>query len=832
MANMHDCLQIAMDAGDLDRDHGIEAQRQLAKLTERYETTMPREQAEVLAARDLREATKRGRRSREHAVLNQLQTMRRIDGLIDEAPFVDLVLRNLVEFSEGSGFRGESIKSLSDGLIRSINGALSQTLAATGRNALGNSRSKALMTDVLRELHDEATGNPVAAKLAAEIRSQQDRMRNLFNAHGGDIGEIEGYGVRHSHDAARLRRAAGGKNQGIEVHREAWITKTEGRLDWYRMVDKRTGKPFARETGGAPTDRLRAHEFLTEVFDGITTGGWNKREPAFQTGGKALYNQRADSRQLHFASADDWMAYNKEFGQGDPFTSMLSGLHGLARDVAQMRVLGPNPRAGLEYAIQKATQRAAGDARDPKLTGRVERAGRRSKQMLAHFDGSANVPHNEFWGSFFGGVRQTIVAAKLGSALLSSSTDLVTVRAAAAHVGMNPNAVTIRALKLMGSGAARADLRRMGYVADTLASVGAMHSRFTGETFAPELTQRLSEFTMRASGLSFWTDMNRLAFQSEFAGFLASQAGNALQDVTPPLRKLMESRGITAADWDKLRNPKHLFVTDGGETFLSPSAWREATDLDRAEAEGLSLRLQMMIEEQMEFAVPTANLEMQSMFVGENAPGSFVGEMMRSGMMFKSFAMSLTVNQIRRFMAIETGWGRAKYAAKVMVGLTIMGGVSLQLKEMAKGRDPRPMTDKTFWAGAVFQGGGLGIFGDFFASETNRFGGGLPATLTGPVVGLGADVLSIGAGAYQSRHRRSRPDHRARSDHFRPLQHARRLQPLVSAARLRSVGRGPDAGIPGPRGAGQLAAAGAGPRAQLRNQDLVGTGRARAVTRA
>lgn len=749
MANMHDCLQVAMDAGDLDRSHGVEAQTQYAKLLDRYRTIMPEAEAEVLAAQDLRTMIKKGKASRNHAVLHQLQTMRRLDDLIGNAPHPDRALKNLVEYSENSGFRGESIKSLSDGYIRSINGALAQTLAATGRNPVGMSRNKALMTNVLQELKGETTGNPVAAKLAAEVRGQQDRMRNLFNAHGGDMGEIEGYGVKHTHDAAKLRQAAG-SGASLTDSRAAWIEAVEGGLDWHRMTDKRTGKPFAAHPGDGPDDALRAHEFLSEVFDNITTGGWHKREPAFQRGGKALFNQRAEARQLHFRSADDWMSYNEKFGQGDPFTSMLGGVHGLARDVAQMRVLGPNPRAGLEYATQVATKRAMALERDPKMAGRVDRAGRRAAQMLSHFDGSANVAHHEFWGAFFGGARQTIVAAKLGSAILSSATDLVTLRAAAAHVGMNPNAVNVRAMKLMGSGAARADLRRMGYVADTLASVGSMHSRFTGETFAPELTQRLSEFTMRASGLSFWTDMIRLAFQTEFAGFLASMADRSFGDLDRPLRRLFEARGISPADWDKLRDARHLFKTDGGETFLAPSAWREATDLNRAEAEGLSMRLQMIIEEQMERAVPTANLEFQSLLVGENAPGSFVGELTRSGVMFKSFAMSLTMNQIRRFMAIDTGKGRAVYAAKMMVGLTIMGGVSVQLKELAKGRDPRPMDDTKFWAAATFQGGGLGIFGDFFASETNRFGGGIASSLAGPMVGLGSDVVGLGGSAFSA----------------------------------------------------------------------------------
>ena len=61
-----------------------------------------------------------------------------------------------------------------------------------------------------------------------------------------------------------------------------------------------------------------------------------------------------------------------------------------------------------------------------------------------------------------------------------------------------------------------------------------------------------------------------------------------------------------------------------------------------------------------------------------------------------------------------------------------MGGLALQMKDIAAGREPRPMDDAKFFAAAFQQGGGLGIFGDFLFSDVNRFGGGITQTLSGP----------------------------------------------------------------------------------------------------
>ena len=248
---------------------------------------------------------------------------------------------------------------------------------------------------------------------------------------------------------------------------------------------------------------------------------------------------------------------------------------------------------------------------------------------------------------------------------------------------------------------------------------------------------------MRASGLAHWTDMTRTAFLMEFSGYLAENAGRRLRDVDPLLRDLLVSRGFSAEDWDKLRTPGAMFTAPNGAKFISPMHWREVSGLPRAEAEGLALRLSAMMEEQLEFAVPSVNIEARTALIGDAAPGTFAGELLRSTAMYKNFALSLTLNQYRRIMAQPTGMSRARYAASLVAGMTILGGVAVQLKELAKGRDPRPMDTPVFWAAAMFQGGGLGIFGDFFHSETSRAGGGIAETLAGPVAGFGGDALRM-----------------------------------------------------------------------------------------
>lgn len=732
MTNIADCLQRAIDFGEIDRQRGIAMQKEFDQLVARYQTAMPLAQARARAAADLKEANKAKTARRRHVVLNQLQTLARLRQTILTAKDPAAAIKSLLEYNPRAGSKSESVRSLTEAYETSINAAIRDALQATGQDVLSRSRNAKLLEDMIRELHDEVSGNPVAKALAATVRAQQQRMRRAFNSYGGDIGDLADFGVTHAHDAGQLRL------KGFE----AWTKKIHGLLAWDRIKDNSTGKPFAAK-GAMPTV-AETKAFLKDVYDGITTGGWDDRDPSLAMGGRALANQRAEHRVLHFKNGSAWLDYNRDFGTSDPFSAMIGGLHGLARDVALMRVLGPNPRTGLTYAMQVA-QKLAADTGNARLAERAARAGKTAQAMLAHQNGSAGIPHHVGWARFFGGVRATLTGIQLGSAVVSSVTDAATIQAAATTIGLSGRNVMSRSVELMASQATRETAARMGYVAETLADSGSSMARYFGKTFGTGLPDRLASFTLRATGLSFVTDMRKIAFQMEFAGHLADMGGQRWGDVDPRTRMMLERRGITAADWDLMRDPATRFYPkgQGGPDFMTPHHWLETqTRIPRVEAEGLAMRWEMAIREQLEMAIPSASLEGRAALQGTAAPGTFLGELARSSTAYKSFSLSLMLGQYRRFAEAES-WGQNRwaYAAKVSTMLILMGGLAIQLKELVKGNDPRPMDTGKFWTAALFQGGGLGIFGDFFQSETSRVGGGIGETLAGPVAGLAGDLL-------------------------------------------------------------------------------------------
>lgn len=737
--SLFDCIERAIQAGEMDEERGSVAQELYRRLEAEYAHLGP-DAAAATAQRDVQRVMREQAFQRRRLVLKQIQTMRRLAKSLDEyrnlhghADAADAIPA-LLEFDQAT--RSEAVQSVRSSLRGRYHRTIADFLQRHGRDVLGRVRRVEDLGNVVRELFNEGTGDRAANALARAITRGFETARRDFNAAGGHIGRLEDFGLPHSHDAQRI----------AAVGFRRWAEQISDLLDWERIPDFDSGRTMA-EAGAA-----RRAEFLQLIYEDITTDGWSRREPSFRPSGRALYNRRADHRVLHFASADGWLAYNEEFGRADPFATIVTHLDGLARDTALMRVLGPNPSAGLEFASQYAERRAktagweltrAGRLRWSSPAKKVEDRTRLARNMLAMITGEANRPGSDNISSFLAGTRHVLTSAQLGGAMLSAVSDTGFQAMAARHLGMAPGRVIARHARLLASEGARDAALRSGVIADQIANVGVAQARFMGEAYGPAVAERLSEATMRLSGLTHWTETGRHAFQLEMFGFLAENAGRRFDELPEPLRRhLLEARGFSAADWDAIRATE-LHRDPSGATFLVPDDIRHRTDIDPEYADGLALRLMAAIQEQTEFAVPTTSLRGRAMLMGGTRPGTFLGELARSGLMYKSFALSLAYGHLRRVFLAPVRGGRAANVVGFFAMTTLMGAASLQLKEVAKGRDPQDMTTLKFAGAALMQGGGLGIFGDFFRSTENRFGGGIQETLLGPMVGAAADVKRL-----------------------------------------------------------------------------------------
>lgn len=603
--------------------------------------------------------------------------------------------------------RYRALRGEADGMMAQL---IEQFETRTGLDA----PNRATLTNVVREAFGENTKDSAAKALAAAWAETAEHLRLLFNAAGGAIGKIDAWGLPQAHDAYAVRSAG----------RDAWIEAVLPRLARDRMRSAE---------GHALTDEQLV-EALGEVWESIASLGANSREVGEGLGVGALSNRYRDSRFLVFKSAQDWMAYQGQFGDGDPFSIMMGHVDEMARDIAQMQILGPNPasqwtwlkNAALREALieEGAGQRGAADA----AKGYVATA----DNMLDFFTGSLSTPTNSKLASFGVSTRAYLTSVALGSAILSDvPTAPVFGVMARSFSGLSRTGDAARLARLLSpvGGDARAIARRAGFVNEQAtdglirATQDNLRLLTVGERLDGGLNafaRRLPATVLRMQGLTAYTAARKRSFRFEFMGALHDRRGMDMAAMKGgdgedrAMAGFLESRGFTPADWDVIRSAP-VWEPEKGAAFLRP--------LDVPDRE-LGLRLGEAIELETRFAVPETSLWTRAKLIGEARPGTVAGEVRRSWAMFRSFTLTsahLYAEEIALrgqrggmspFMASAVGLGG------LFVFLTLGGAVTVQLRSLASGNDLRSMDDPKFWAEAALYGGGLWVLGDFlFAAE-------------------------------------------------------------------------------------------------------------------
>jgi hypothetical protein len=232
----------------------------------------------------------------------------------------------------------------------------------------------------------------------------------------------------------------------------------------------------------------------------------------------------------------------------------------------------------------------------------------------------------------------------------------------------------------------------------------------------------------------------------EFTSHFGEQVGKRFSELSEPLQNSLKRAGLGKADWDIIRKAE---LTDiDGVGFLASEAI-QGLKIPQNQKDDLSARYMGMILQEADVAVPTPGARERAIASIGTQKGTLIGELTRTGIMFKSFPVTLATTHLYRGMLQANKLDRLTYLGGMFVGTTAIGALSVQAKDMAKGKNPRDMNDPRFWAAAGAQGGGLGILGDFFFSDQNRFGGSLSSSLLGPAVGLVDDAAKLTIGNLQ-----------------------------------------------------------------------------------
>lgn len=584
-----------------------------------------------------------------------------------------------------------------------------QVLGRTTRQA------RAKYAPMVREIFGETTGDASARELALAWQKAAEFLRVSFNKAGGDIPKRKGWGLPQVHDNTAIRKAGA----------QAWKDYIRPLLDQEKMVSFKTNKTMS----DAEFD-----EALDEIWETIATEGFSKiKETSVGGQGKSLARRKQDHRFLVFKDADSWMKYQEEFGGGDVFSIMMNHIDGMARDVAMLEILGPNPNSTIRFLKTQVTKQAKEiDAKNnnSKASDKLQAAFNKFDDMFDYISGKAHIPTHEGVARTFAGLGNLLTAAYLGStSILAIATDPNFTRIAKRMAGMPVlKSAMVKSFGMMTAGKmTKQQSIRMGLIAENWSAVAYGQARYAGEIMGGRVTEAISNVAMNLSLLSPFTQAGRWSFGMEFMGFVADNAKKSYNELDDAFRDTLERFGISPDDWAKMKDFEQYDFK--GAKFLRPDEMME-TDRD------LAFKMLEMIQGMTNLAVPVGSVRARTTLVGNTRAGTMSGELVRSFAMFKNFPVTFYQNNIMAAIYQKGNTRKLAIGADLLISSSAMAALSIQLREMTKGRDPLPMDTASFWSAAVLTGGGLGILGDFMFSGVNRFGGGLVETASGPRVGF------------------------------------------------------------------------------------------------
>jgi hypothetical protein len=604
------------------------------------------------------------------------------------------------------------------------------------RNLLGRPKDKTGLIDVLKERHGEASGNATAKAFAEAIGDTFERLRLRFNRNGGDIGKREDFGVTHRHDSLKVRDAG----------YEQWRADLMAGIAPEKMIDPTTGGAFTPE---------RLEEFNRAAFANISTNGLSEMGGSGGIASRMLANRRSDPRFYVFKSAEAWLDYARKYGDGNPFEAIMSHVHGMSRDIAFMERFGPNPAASWRRVMDRADRISANS--DTVHTGAVTGTSRpraRADKMWRYMNGDLTVPvlpegdgllPSIERGAIEGlhSTRDVLTAALLGTAQITSIADINTGVFARKMNGLPATNVLMGYLKQLNP--LDAEHRRFAiYLSagarDATRTLAGL-SRWFGETSGPRWSQVLADDVLRVTGMNKFFDAGRRSFVEDYFAALGRDRGLRLDQLPEWRQAAFDRHGISGEEWDIIRSAEPTRFR--GQDYVD---WHTVAQKDPALAD----KLVDAVLREARSAVLETDAESQSV-VRVDRPGTFWGEMSANIFQFKSFPLALVMDQARRIGEINARKGAvtaATYAASFVAGMTLLGAVSQQLKEIVKGKDMRDMTTPDFWFDAFVQGGGAGVIGDLVGSFKNDRVSGLAEYLGGPVVSFAEDSIKTAKSAF------------------------------------------------------------------------------------
>jgi hypothetical protein len=289
-----------------------------------------------------------------------------------------------------------------------------------------------------------------------------------------------------------------------------------------------------------------------------------------------------------------------------------------------------------------------------------------------------------------------------------------------------------------------------------------VHARFGANDSGPGKMAKAHQFFFKLNGMQWWNNSQKTGLARMLAADLAVYANRSFDKVPPETQRLLKLYDIDESDWnvflqlvDQAQDGRKYVVASKVDELSNDvidsiirnkEGTLDITDKLRQDfRDKFRTKINMYYADSADAAIPTPGARERAIMNQGLPRGTVLGEAIRMIMQLKGFPITYITKGLTRQKAHAGYYG----VAKMMVGSTVMGYLSICLKDVLRGREPREVFlgngdfNTKLLQQAFLQGGGAGIYGDFIFNEYNRYGRSFQETLLGPTAGAIDDVAKI-----------------------------------------------------------------------------------------
>ncbi len=473
-------------------------------------------------------------------------------------------------FGTGRGVEGAKSRTLVTHLTKTrMNGRIMFSDAIDkvkdGRTILTSSEYE---TQIVDAANGKTVNNPVAQKVGEAVRDFRKATLKELEKHGVVVSELEDRGIQQSHDAEKLLQTAGTfaertkiRLNNLEKVGKASLYKDISFNRWKDFMDPRLD--LKRTFGeGVASSLAEKNRIYREIYDNITS-------EATSPGKSTVQKQVNAERFFHFKDTNSQLEYNKEYGRGTLFDSLMQEADSSWNKIGILQMAGDNPMGYIEKTIRLAARQSSKTFTKAEINAAVDDG---------HFAMSRTLGHST---TVYGSSGKLVKAVKMALFAKIAPTLLPLVGVADVAPAINVMAqlggrgLIRSSAKLFGIArkvfTKEEDLQRfvdaMGFKRDI--QMGSIE-KWAGVKDS-DLRGRMMQFMMKLSPHEFMNHVESLSAAHELTLMLGQHASITFKKLPNELSKTLKLYGIDEDRWNVMRTGTTKI---GGVTHLTTDAMR------------------------------------------------------------------------------------------------------------------------------------------------------------------------------------------------------------------------------------------------------------------